>query len=116
MSKSKLVARLAAVLAAPAALGAQAMFRGGPEHTGIYQSTNPTLTSVAWKVKIGREIISSPVVAGDAVYVGSDDGNLYSIDRRDGTVRWKFATHGPVRSSPAVADGVVFVGSIDGRI
>ena len=60
-------------------------------------------------------MVSSPVVVGDAVYVGSTDGNLYAVNRADGTLRWKFATRGAVNSSPAFANGVVFAGSVDGR-
>lgn len=60
-------------------------------------------------------MISSPLVVGDAVYVGSTDGALYAVNRADGTQRWKFQTHGPVNSSPAFHDGVVYVGSLDGH-
>jgi len=92
------------------------MFRGGSEHLGVYQSsTNPLLRTVAWKVKTGGRVVSSAVVIGESVYFGSSDGNLYAVNRRDGTVRWKFATQGAVNSSPAFADGVVFAGSVDGR-
>ena len=59
--------------------------------------------------------MSSPVVAGDAVYFGSSDNNLYSVNRADGSLRWKFATKGAVNSSPAFADGIVYVNSVDGR-
>jgi outer membrane protein assembly factor BamB len=91
------------------------MFRGGPEHLGIYESTNPSLGVVAWKFKTSGRVVSSPVVVGDAVYVGSTDGNLYAVNRADGTLRWKFPTRGAVSSSPAFANGVVFAGSADGR-
>jgi outer membrane protein assembly factor BamB len=92
------------------------MFRGGPEHLGIYESaTAPSLASVAWKFKTQGRVVSSPLVVGDAIYVGSTDGNLYAVNRADGTLRWKFATRGAVNSSPAFANGVVFAGSVDGR-
>ena len=93
-----------------------AMFRGGPEHLGVYDSSSPTLASVAWKFQTGGRVVSSPVVAGDAVYFGSHDGHLYSVDRRDGALRWKFATQGPVASSPAVANGLAIASSVDGKI
>jgi outer membrane protein assembly factor BamB len=101
---------------APAMAAAQSMFRGGPEHLGIYESaTAPSLGSVAWKFKTQGRVVSSPVVVGNTVYVGSTDGNLYAVNRADGTLRWKFATRGAVNSSPAFANGVVFAGSVDGR-
>jgi outer membrane protein assembly factor BamB len=38
---------------------------------------------VAWTADIGhdRNIASGPVVAGDSVYVGSEDGVLYALRR-----------------------------------
>ncbi|HEX4781649.1 MAG TPA: PQQ-binding-like beta-propeller repeat protein [Usitatibacter sp.] len=57
--------------------------------------------------------LSSPVVAGDAVYFGSGDGHLYALDRTDGTLRWKFHTGDVVHASPAYADGVLYFGSWD---
>jgi outer membrane protein assembly factor BamB len=93
-----------------------AMFRGGTEHLGVYASTTaPGIQAVAWKYKTNGKVLSSPLVAGDAVYVGSADGNVYSLARGDGALRWKFKTEGPVNSSPAFLDGVVFAGSLDGK-
>ncbi|MBL8615841.1 MAG: PQQ-binding-like beta-propeller repeat protein [Deltaproteobacteria bacterium] len=36
---------------------------------------------------------SSPTVAGDAVYIGVDDGTLRCLDRATGALRWTFRTH-----------------------
>jgi len=106
---------LGALALASAVVDPPRMFRGGPDHTGVYTSPSPTLSTVAWKFKTAGRVISSPAVAGNSVYVGSTDGQLYAIDRQAGTLRWKFATKGPVNSSPAVLDGVVFAGSVDGN-
>ena len=93
-----------------------AMFRGSPDHSGVYEArTNPTLASVLWKHKTGGRVMSSPLPVGEAVYFGSTDGSVYSVNRADGSLRWKFATRGPVNSSPAFANGAVFAGSVDGR-
>ena len=107
---------LTLAIVAPAGAAAQSMFRGGPEHLGVYQSANPTLGAALWKFKTNGRVVSSPAVAGDVVYVGSTDGFLYAVNRADGTLRWKFETQGAVSSSPAVAGGVVYVGSVDGRV
>ncbi len=92
-----------------------AMFRGGPEHTGVFASAAPTLGSVAWKFRTAGRVISSPAVSGGLVFVGSTDHHLYAVDQRTGAQRWKFATRGPVTSSPAVANGLVYVASVDGN-
>ena len=48
-------------------------------------------------------IRSSPALAGNHLYLGSDDGNLYAIDKHSGQVDWAFLTGNAIVSSPAVA-------------
>jgi outer membrane protein assembly factor BamB len=48
-------------------------------------------------------ISSSPALAEDHLYFGSDDGYLYAIDKCTGALAWRFATGGEILSSPAVA-------------
>lgn len=117
MTKFAILAVISAAIALTSAPSHDsAMFRGGPEHSGIYTSTaEPSLSEVAWKFKTKGKVISTPVVDGDAVYVGSTDHKLYAINRRDGTLKWSFDTFGPVNSSPAVSNGLVMFGSVDGR-
>jgi len=57
--------------------------------------------------------LSSPVVAGGAVYFGSGDGNVYALDAATGQLKWKFHTGDVVHASPAYADGVLYFGSWD---
>jgi polyvinyl alcohol dehydrogenase (cytochrome) len=45
---------------------------------------------------------SQPTVAGGSIFVGSQDGTLYSLDFETGCVRWSFKADGEVRSSPTV--------------
>jgi outer membrane protein assembly factor BamB len=68
-------------------------------------------------------IASSPALAGDHLYFGSDDGNVYAIDKSSGdeSPRQPFPTGGAVRSSPAVATNpgspsMVVTGSDDGNV
>jgi outer membrane protein assembly factor BamB len=93
-----------------------AMFRGGAEHAGVYTAArSPSLSDVAWRYKTAGRVMSSPLVVGDAVYVGSTDGSIYALGRQDGALRWKFQTRGPVNSSPAYSAGLVYAGSVDGK-
>ena len=57
--------------------------------------------------------LSSPNVWNGAVYFGSSDGNVYSVDANSGGLKWKFKTGDVVHSSPAIADGTLFIGSWD---
>jgi polyvinyl alcohol dehydrogenase (cytochrome) len=47
---------------------------------------------------------SQPTIAMGAVYVGSQDGTVYSLDKRSGCIRWKFRASAEVRT-PVVIDG-----------
>ncbi|MCJ7604946.1 MAG: PQQ-binding-like beta-propeller repeat protein [Dehalococcoidales bacterium] len=67
-----------------------------------------------WTFSTGDSTVSSPAVEGQAVYIGSYDGNLYAIDRSTGEQIWQISTDGRITSSPAVANGMVYVGSHDG--
>lgn len=57
--------------------------------------------------------LSSPVFWNGAVYFGSGDGNVYSLNAASGALNWKFKTGDVVHASPAIADGTVFIGSWD---
>ena len=108
---------LAALTAAASVAQIQpAMFRGNPAHTGLFDTQHATSLTVRWKLKTGGPILSSPVVSGNSVYVGSTDGNLYAVNDAAGTVRWRFATHGDVNSSPAVSGGILYAESLDGNL
>jgi eukaryotic-like serine/threonine-protein kinase len=57
--------------------------------------------------------LSSPSVSNGAVYFGSGDTNIYSLDAATGDLKWKFKTGDVVHASPAISDGTLFVGSWD---
>jgi outer membrane protein assembly factor BamB len=91
------------------------MFRGNAAHTGVYDADGPVnLGGVLWRFPTMGPVRSSPVAAGDVVYVGSTDGNLYALDRTTGAERWRVDVKSPVSSSPAVTRGLVIFGSRDG--
>jgi outer membrane protein assembly factor BamB len=97
---------------------------GGAAHcTG-----SPKVCAPLWTAYIGSTSVSSPAIAGNVVYVGSDDGSLYAFDARAGRAHcstdppincsplWTAPTGGHIRSSPSVANGVVYIGSDDGTL
>jgi outer membrane protein assembly factor BamB len=94
-----------------------AMYRGGPQRTGNYHTLGvPQLAGEKWKFETGDEVWSSPVVADNVVYFGSDDGHLYAVDIETGHEQWGFKTEKQVRSSPAIVDDVVYFDSYDGYL
>ena len=67
-----------------------------------------------WEFATGGRVDSSPVIAGDVVYVGSNDGNLYALNLADGTLLWKFTAGGHIVASPAISGKRLVIGSRDG--
>jgi outer membrane protein assembly factor BamB len=115
-SKSRLLVTFLILSVLGVALHGQeaAMFRADPQHSGLFNAPGvPKDGKVKWKFHTNGQVISSPAVVGDTVYVGSGDYNLYAINLSDGSLKWKFKTKGRVHSSPAVAAGVVYFGSYD---
>lgn len=72
-----------------------------------------------WGFDAGDHFPGWPAVTTDRIYVVARDQQLYSIDRKSGTIQWKFSgdaiNHTPV-SAPTVVDGVVYQGSYSGVI
>jgi outer membrane protein assembly factor BamB len=98
----------------PVVQSQDATFRGNRQHTGEYGGAGvPQFTKVKWQFHTDGQVLSSPVAAGDTLYVGSSDHFLYALDLAAGTVKWKFKTDSRITSSPAVSGGVVYFGSFD---
>src|SRR5918993_4524332 len=54
-----------------------------------------------------------PSVAGDRVYFGSADGNLYCLDKRDGTLIWRFKTEDSLKATPTIAGDKIIASGLD---
>jgi outer membrane protein assembly factor BamB len=92
------------------------MFRGNAAHTGVYPGRGPReFHRIKWKFVTGSRVVSSPVTYENAIYFGSDDGNLYALDTETGRQLWKTTTRGPVPCTPAIVNGTVYFGSYDGK-
>ena len=70
----------------------------------------------AWTFATRARVESSPAIAGDRVFVGSNDGRFYVLSLNDGTKLWEFNAGAPLSASPAIANGRIVIGSQDGRL
>ena len=75
-----------------------------------------------WIFTTEGDVWATPAVAGDTLYVPDAAGNLFAIDRRNGSVRWqrKVADYTGVpndisRNTPAVAGDTLILGDQGGR-
>jgi outer membrane protein assembly factor BamB len=93
------------------------MFRNDLSHSG-YVASNSSTNSVKllWAFTTMDAVASSPIVNDGAVFVGSKDGAVYSLNSSNGDLLWYYPTGDQVKSSPAVVDGIVYVGSQDHNV
>jgi len=68
-------------------------------------------------IPVGGQILASPVVIDDSVYVATSNGELYAFSTSDPfDARWEEPVDlgSPVKATPAAADGTIYVGTEDG--
>ena len=75
----------------------------------------------AWTVTVGYPMYSSPLLVGDFVVFGADDGKVHALSQADGTEAWSYLSgepiDAPIRFSPSVdADGNVLFVDWTGRL
>jgi outer membrane protein assembly factor BamB len=81
-----------------------------PDGTG-----DVTKSHVAWSLKRGAPLTPSPILAGDNLYVVSDNGIATCMDAASGTIHWRERLGGNFSASPVYADGRIYFLDEDGR-
>ncbi|MDR0503876.1 MAG: PQQ-binding-like beta-propeller repeat protein [Treponema sp.] len=93
----------------------------GEDGRGVSSSRIIPPLGLRWKIRLqsGDEKIRSlnpPVVMGDTIYFGSDDGNFYALDVESGYMRWVFKSGAEINSIPYADKNQVYFGSKDGKL
>src|SRR4030095_11611229 len=90
-------------------------FRGNPRLTGVSESRVPAELKQLWTYEAGDSIESSAAIVGGTVFVGSQKGELVSLNLENGSVYWKYKIDDPIgESSAAYSGGVVYIGDLGG--
>ena len=76
---------------------------------------------IVWQVRPGGPLRGAPTIANNAVYVTSQDNQIYSLSEADGSVNWSKAASLEIAgvfgsASPAVAQGTVVAGFSSGEL
>ncbi|MGQ9730736.1 MAG: outer membrane protein assembly factor BamB family protein, partial [Candidatus Zipacnadales bacterium] len=79
----------------------------------LFADTHPQV-KIRWRTMLGGSSKSTPVIWGDQLLVGANDGCLYSLDLADGHVRWTAETNGDILGAALPFGNRAFVGSADG--
>jgi outer membrane protein assembly factor BamB len=94
------------------------MFMGTQAHTGYAgEAPLPDVRKLKreWKIDLHTEIVASPAIVGQTMYLGAENGNLYAFDLPSKTLQWLFHSRGGISSTPAVGGGLVYFMSRDGH-
>ncbi|HEU4809319.1 MAG TPA: PQQ-binding-like beta-propeller repeat protein [Sphingomicrobium sp.] len=88
---------------------------------GFVAAMDATNGGLVWQVRPGGPLRGSPTVAGEALYVMSQDNQIYSLKAADGTTNWSQAAALEIAgvfgvASPAFAQGTVVAGFSSGEL
>jgi outer membrane protein assembly factor BamB len=88
---------------------------------GFVAALDASNGGIAWQVRPGGPLRGSPTVAGDAVYVMSQDNQIYSLKLEDGSTNWSAAAALEIAgifgvASPAYAQGTIVAGFSSGEL
>ncbi|WP_051962952.1 PQQ-binding-like beta-propeller repeat protein [Mesoaciditoga lauensis] len=85
--------------------------------TNVNFSAAPVSKEIKWEVTIGPIYLSSAAIGKNGnIYIGSLDGNLYSVNN-NGRILWNFPTNRWIRTSPAIGkDGTIYLASDNGNL
>ncbi len=87
-----------------------------PNHGKLVTALNPTDGSPLWTFTVRSRVESSPVIAGDLVFLPTKRGRLYAVDVVSGKEKWQYQAGGTFLASPAIAKGKLIIGNEDGTL
>lgn len=69
-----------------------------------------------WARDLPSRAESSPLLRGNTIWFGTENGTVYALDARTGRTRWTYQAAGAVKGAPAYADGTIFFGDYGGKM
>jgi eukaryotic-like serine/threonine-protein kinase len=71
---------------------------------------------VLWSFDTEGPVRSTPVIVGETLFIGSDSGFLYALNKRSGTLKWKFKADSAIASDPQPSETQLFFTTKKGSI
>ncbi|TML08076.1 MAG: PQQ-like beta-propeller repeat protein, partial [Actinobacteria bacterium] len=91
--------------------------RGRGVRAGRVVAVNQGSGRTLWSHKLGSRAESSPLVVGNTLYFGTENGTVYALRTRDGSVKWRYRASGAVKGGIAMDyRGRVFFGDYSGHL
>ena len=72
--------------------------------------------SIAWQFLGAGAFAAEPLVDGDTVYVGCNDGRLYAIALATGHEKWHYEAKEQLGTKPSLANGILYVASLQDTV
>ncbi len=69
-----------------------------------------------WEYKTKSMVDSSPAIAGDRAFFGTDRGKLIALNTKDGTLAWETDLGGTIAASPAIAKSKLIISNDRGTV
>ena len=79
----------------------------GNSYDGLV-SYNLDTKNTNWKAPIDLGVEASGAMVRDTLFIGSNNGKIYSIDLIDGEINWSFDTKSEAVSEPLLDEGVLY--------
>ena len=94
------------------------MFRANTQRTGITDAKVPTTNSMKWTADLNdaEAVMSSPIIVGKFVFIGTRDYNMHSLNTTTGEELWSYTTDGSIESTAAYSNGYIYFGSDDSKV
>ncbi len=91
-------------------------FRGTPDMKGVADAELNLPLKLEWSIKIGRSVFATPVISGDKVFIGNEEGRFVCLSLTEGNILWEFNTDDIIEGTACVAKDSVLFGSGDGHL
>lgn len=92
-------------------LGEWAMIHRSFEGSGVVPGESADINGrLKWTFETSAQIVSTPAVKGNRVYLSTQDNRVVAIDATTGDLIWEHKTVAAMDSSPAVAGDMIFFG------
>lgn len=108
---------ISTVTTAPGIGSDTVLYLGDPQRTGVYNL--PAIRAqpdVKWKIKVNATLLSSPLVVGDNLYVGSSTGRLFAFHIDTGEELWSVSGFRQLENAGAVSGDLIVSGGYSREI
>ena len=82
-----------------------------------FWNTLPVIKGFEWAFRSPGEVfLGTPALDGEKVYVTSESGNVFALNKENGERVWKFKADGEVRGDPSLAGDTLHIGDTLGNV